>query len=174
MFVCTQRGTARAKLPEAIGLHVTVCFIIIFAPTSIFFNVTLECFDVHLRFYFFLFVSLLSSGDSFTCTCTQRDVTHHTTILRNCTVKTEFQSMPIDSLRRASLCFPARGFWTGTAPSSPAVAWLFCRFVWLHFHDNAVPNRENLFDPRSLTDLDFDFDFYFVIEFGQYLSVTRH
>ena len=53
MFVCTQRGTARAKLPEAIGLHVTVCFIIIFAPTSIFFNVTLECFDVHLRFYFF-------------------------------------------------------------------------------------------------------------------------
>ena len=36
MFVCMQRGTARAKLPEAIGLHVTVCFIILFAPTSIF------------------------------------------------------------------------------------------------------------------------------------------
>ena len=62
MFVCTQRGTARAKLPEAIGLHVTVCFIILFAPTSIFFNVKLECFDVHLRFYlcrFFLLARAL-------------------------------------------------------------------------------------------------------------------
>ena len=63
LFVCTQRGTARAKLPEAIGLHITVCFISYYLHRPPYFSMsTLECFDVHLCFYlcrFFLLARAL-------------------------------------------------------------------------------------------------------------------
>jgi len=67
MFVCTQRGTARAKLPEAIGLHVTVCFIIPFAPTSIFLMShlsvsTCTCVSICVASFFWRELYMYSAG----------------------------------------------------------------------------------------------------------------